>query len=236
VDIRGFFKENAVIDISDLMSFYQHKDQYVNPTTINWRIYTLVQKGVLHRIGRGKFVFGEAKKFIPEVSNVTKSIFNKLKLEFPVTNFCVWNTSVLNELMHHQSGNYFTLVETEREAAQSAFYYLREISDSVFIEPTRQILERYAFRKNNSIVIKTLTSESPTHDIDYVQSPTLEKILVDIFCDDVIFYAQQETEKRIIFREAFAKYTINQSKLMRYAARRGKSSELKQYMIEANKI
>jgi hypothetical protein len=38
--------------------------------------------------------------------------------------------------------------------------------------------------------------------------------------------AQQGAEKRTIFKEAFAKYTINQSKMLRYADRRRKKEEL----------
>jgi hypothetical protein len=54
--------------------------------------------------------------------------------------------------------------------------------------------------------------------------------LVDIFCDDVIFSAQQGAEKRTIFEEALAKYTINQSKMLRYADRRPKKEELNQFV------
>jgi hypothetical protein len=63
-----------------------------------------------------------------------------------------------------------------------------------------------------------------------ISKSTIEKILVDIFCDDVIFSAQQGAEKRTIFKEAFAKYTINQNKMLRYADRRRKKEELNQYV------
>ena len=41
----------------------------VKETTVNWRIYTLVQTGVLSRIGRGKFTLGETKNFVPQISS-----------------------------------------------------------------------------------------------------------------------------------------------------------------------
>jgi hypothetical protein len=52
----------------------------------------LVQEGILQRIGRGKFSLGESRKYIPEISSATTSIFKKLKAEFPYANLCVWNT------------------------------------------------------------------------------------------------------------------------------------------------
>ena len=44
-------------------------------------------------------------------------------------------------------------------------------------------------------------------------------MLVDIFCDNVIFSAQQGAEMRTIFKEVFSKYTYNESRMYRYADR-----------------
>jgi len=192
----------------------------------------LVQKGILQRISRGKFSLGKGRKYLPEISSVTKSVFKKLKAEFPYASFCVWNTSVLNEFMQHQPGRYFLLVETDKEITNSVFYFLREIKKSVFIEPTKDILEKYIVNEKEVVVIKSLISEAPTQNINEVETATIEKMLVDIFCDDVIFSAQQGTEKRIIFKEAFTKYTINQSKMLRYADRRRKKEQLIQFIKE----
>ena len=190
----------------------------------------MVKEGVLQRIGRGKFKLGEDKKYIPDISSVTKSIFKTLKAEFPYANLCVWNTSVLNEFMQHQPNRFFLLIETDKETTNSAFYFLREIKKSVFIEPTNDILEKYIVNEKEVFVIKPLISEAPTQNINKVKTATLEKILVDIFCDDVIFSAHQGAEMRTIFKEAFTKYTINQSKMLRYADRRRKKEELNQFV------
>ena len=195
----------------------------------------MIQEGILQRIGRGKFRLGESKIYIPEISSVSKSIFKKLKAEFPYANFCVWNTSVLNEFMQHQPSRYFLLVETDKEITNSVFYFLRDSDSyrkkkSVFIEPTNDILEKYIVNEKEVIVIKSLISEAPTQNLKEVETATIEKILVDIFCDDVIFSAQQGAERRTIFKEAFTKYTINQSKMLRYADRRRKKEELNQYV------
>src|SRR5690606_10056296 len=44
------------------------------------------------------------------------------------------------------------------------------------------------------------------------------------------FVAQQGVEMRTIFKNAFEKYTINQSKMLRYADRRRKKEELSQFV------
>ena len=110
------------------------------------------------------------------------------------------------------------------------FYFLREIKKSVFIDPTKDILEKYVVNENEVFIVKPLVSEAPTQTVNGVETATIEKILVDIFCDDVIFSAQQGAEMRTIFKEAFDKYTINQSKILRYADRRKKKDELHEFV------
>lgn len=151
-------------------------------------------------------------------------------MEFPYTNICVWNTSVLNEFMQHQPNQFFTLVETNKETTNSVFYFLREIKKSVFIEPTSDILEKYITNEREAFIIKPIISEAPTQNINGIETVTIEKMLVDIFCDDVIFSAQQGGEMRTIYKNAFEKYTINQSKMLRYADRRRKKEELNQFI------
>jgi predicted transcriptional regulator of viral defense system len=228
--MKRHFKSKTVFETQDIVAFYEQTEKNIKQTTVNWRIHTLVQSGVLQRIGRGKFILGEGKNYIPEISSVTKAIFKKLKAEFPFSNLCVWNTSILNEFMQHQPNRFFVLVETDKEITDSVFYFLREIKKSVFVEPTIDILEKYIVNEKDVCIVKPLISEAPTQNINGVETATIEKMLVDIFCDDVIFSAQQGAEMRTIFKEAFAKYTINQSKMLRYADRRRKKEELTKFV------
>jgi len=228
--MKRHFKNKVVFETQDIAAFYEQIEKDIKPTTVNWRVYTLVQSGVLQRIGKGKFTWGKGKNYVPEISSATKTIFKKLKTKFPFANFCVWNTSLLNEFMQHQPIRFFMLVETDKETTNSVFYFLREIKKSVFIEPTNNILEKYIVNEKEVYIVKSLISEAPTQNVSDIETASIEKMLVDIFCDDVIFSAQQGAEMRIIFKEAFAKYTINQSKMLRYADRRRKKEELSQFV------
>ena len=69
-----------------------------------------------------------------------------------------------------------------------------------------------------------------------VVTTTIEKLLVDVFCDDVLFAAQQGSEMEIIFREAFEKYTINENKMLRYADRRRKKEAFSNYLNRVSKF
>ena len=135
----------------------------------------------------------------------------------------------LNEFMIHQPGRFYTLIEVEKDAMESVFYFLQSKSNKVFMDPSESLLARYAQSKDN-IIVTNLVTEAPTHKIDKVVSSTLEKMLVDIFCNEVIFSAQQGQEMKVIFQTAFNKYIVDQAKMMRYAGRRRKRQELQNYV------
>ena len=162
-----------------------------------------------------------------------KSIHKELEKQFPYMQTCIWNTSFLNELMVHQPGRFYTLVEVDREATESVFYFLKDKMKNVFLEPSSNILSLYASSEKEVIVIKSLVSEAPIQKVKGVQTTTIEKLLVDIFCDETIFAAQQGSEMQTIFRNAIEKYSINENKMIRYADRRGKKEA---FIVYLNKI
>jgi hypothetical protein len=228
--LKDFFKDKENFETSDLVNFYLQWEPEVKPTTINWRIYNLVQSGVLTRIGRGRFAIGKNRIYTPEISSKIKSVHSKLKKEFPYLRMCIWNTSSLNEFMIHQPGRFYLLIEVDKEAAQSVFFHLKEHKFSVFIEPTKDLFEKYLPDEKETLIVKSLVTEAPLQTINRINSPTIEKMLVDIFCDNIIFAAQQGSEMRIIFQEALKKYTINESRMMRYADRRRKKESFRKYL------
>lgn len=192
-----------------------------------------MHSGVFSRIGRGKFILGERVNFIPEISLKIKNIYKGLEKQFPYMQSCIWNTSVLNELMVHQPGRFYTLVEVDKEATESVFYFLKDKMKNVFLEPSSNILSLYASSEKEVTIIKSLVSESPRQKIKSISTITVEKLLVDIFCDEIIFAGQQGKEMQTIFRNAFEKYSINENKMLRYADRRGKKEA---FNIYSNKI
>ncbi len=215
---------------TDIAAFYKELEPDVKQTTINWRVHTLVQMGVFNRIGRGKLIIGEGENYTPVISAKLKAIHSKIRKEFPYLKICIWETSALNEFMQHQPGRFYLLAEVEKEAAQSVFFFLQELRYTVFIEPGKDFLEKYSPISKESVIVKPLVTEAPIQNIKGVNTASLEKMLVDIFCDDVIFLAQQGSEMRTIFREALAKYSVNRDRMLRYAGRRGKKDGFRQYI------
>ena len=91
--IKEKFTGNKIILTDDLYRFYQSEEPKINKSTVNWRIYELVQNGILQRIGKGKFVVGKSIHYLLEISNKEITINSIIKKEFPFIKYCIWNSN-----------------------------------------------------------------------------------------------------------------------------------------------
>lgn len=138
--------------------------------------------------------------------------------------------------MIHQPGRFFILIEVEKETTEPVFYFLKENKSNVFLEPSAEMINRYAINDKETVIIKSLVSEAPLQKMKGVTTITIEKLLVDIFSDTILFSAQQGSEMQHIFTEAFSKYTIHESRMLRYANRRRKKAEFNNYLNKVSKF
>ncbi|MBN2892731.1 MAG: hypothetical protein JXL97_12760 [Bacteroidales bacterium] len=234
--INNKFKGKSEITFDELKLFFQNSNPEIKQSAIKTRISRLINKGTISRIGRGKYILGREKMFTPQIDNKIKTIANKIKKEYPDLQFCIWHTSWISQFMVHQPTIHYTIIEPESDFDQRTLYsetifrYLQTNYKNVFHKPDRETIQNYVSEHNDSIIVLPLVSEAPTQNITNITTVTIEKMIVDIFCDENIFAAQQGNEKATIFIEAFNKYTVNTSKLLRYAARRTKRKELENYL------
>lgn len=192
----------------------------------------MVNRGVLKRIGRGVFKLGESNIYTPVITEELKTLYKQIQGHFPYIDFCVWNTSLLNKFMLHQPFNFSTLVETEREVLEPVFHFLQDEKSNVFLNPDEDVINNYVLGRNDAFIVKPLISESPLLEIEEIRTPTLEKILVDLFCDTDLFITYQGVERTRIFEDAFSRYTLNEKMMLRYADRRKRKGELSEYLDE----
>lgn len=234
-ELRNAFVHNQCISVNDLILFFQRFEENVKRSTVDWRIYELAKLGVLYRVGRGSYSLSETYYFKPEVSRSLKLLFGVVKNQFPYLNICVWNTKLINEFMLHQPGRFHTILEVDKDATESVFYKLKDQGRDVFLNPSEEVFSKYVLGKKEPIVITSLITEAPLEKMNGVMSPSLEKILVDICSNVTLFSAQQGAELIRIYETAFEKYTISETKLLRYARRRNKK-EVVERIINKSKI
>ena len=214
--------------MNDILSFYQKYDSEVKKNTVSWRIYNLVDKGIIQRIGKGKYKLGKQKEFRPVVSEENQILYLKLKEEFPFLNISIWSTKWVAQWMLHIPNNYETIIEVEKGSEENVFYFISDIQDNVFLNPSKDILDKYANRKKNIIIVKNLITDFPLQEIEKVTVPSIEKILVDLIVNTKLYTSYQGRDLDSIVENALQYNTIKKDTLLRYADRRGKKLFVKE--------
>lgn len=197
----------------------------ISKATLSWYLNVLTQKRLLARIGHGVYTVADKNIFAPNPSEETKKVFSFLNENFPFANFCIYEGNIISPLQHHLSQNNIIYIETNREAIETIFNLLKDNGKTVYLKPDKNLIYHYIDLGEQAFFIKPLISESPLQIIDDIPTPTIEKILVDIHKDKDFFYLQG-SESNYIFENAFNLFTINETKLLRYASRRGIREEI----------
>ncbi len=229
----SFFKKEKVFSTQDLLKFYKQKEVAVNRNTLNWRVYYLIKKGIIARIGKGQFRVGNLGIFKPELSPIIKKINKQLKKTFPFLKYCLWDTEQIRGLSQHLPSLKLTIVDVERDGMEAVFHSLQDKFKNVFLMPDMEVMEKYVIPAKNPIVIKTLVSESPVYEIEGIMAPAIEKVLVDVFFEEE-FSTLRGMEMSYIFKNAYEMYSVNPGRLLRYATRKRKKEEIKKFLISNN--
>lgn len=225
-DLIKHFKDIPAFKVSDIDQFYKRFTPDLKRGTLDWRIYELVKQGIITRIGRGIYTLGKERKYEPDLSLALKQLFGKLKNEFPYTNICVWTTRWLVGWMIHMPSTFFTIIETERDSEESLFFYLRDTRKNVFLNPSLGTLYKYAEPDKDVILVKTLVSQAPVREKENTIIPELEKILVDLVADEGYADIFQGRDLLEIYSNAQSQFSINESRLLRYAKRRTREEQV----------
>ena len=224
--IHNYFETENQLSREKLVQEIINDFPDLTESTITVYLSKLKKAGIINNPSRGIYTISSKSNFQPEINQGLKKVYNKIHKEFPFIKICVWNTKWINDLMRHQTFKNFTIVETEKEAAEQVFNSISESTKNVYLNPDEEIFERYISTNTGEVtLIKNLVTESPTMQINKIEIPSLEKLLVDMIIDKDLFAAQQG-ELDFIFNTAFKKYPVNIAKMKRYAMRRNREQEI----------
>jgi hypothetical protein len=118
------------------------------------------------------------------------------------------------------------LVDVERDVTESVYFQLKEEFSDVFLRPPETLLNNVLPDFRLPLVVRYLASESPLSEHDDILVVNIEKMLVDVFGDPEFSYLMG-SERRAVFSNAYYKYTVNENKLLCYAARKGERNKSK---------
>jgi len=230
-EIKRHFANRNSFTRQELFNFYHGYEEDLNYQTFGWRVFDLKKKEIIHSIGRGIYKINDKEVYEPAIDVKTKDIYTKLQEKYYDLKIIIWNTRWINEFSLHQTFNNFYLVEVRSDTTESVFFSLKDLGfQNVYLKPNEEKMYQYVLNEEGPIVVLPMISRSPSRRIEKVRVPKLEKILVDIFCDEKTFYSYQGNELKNIYRNALRTYTINFSELINYSRRRGRDKEIEEYL------
>ena len=233
-ELKQAFAQADVFTTSDIFQFYKKHESEILKATVNWRVHELANRNILERIGKGKFRLGSGNIFTPELNTKHFKVSAAIKGKFPFTEYCIWDASFIKEFSQHISKTNFMLVDVERDSEESVYHLLREQFKEVFLMPGKEMLGDFFSDLKRPIIVRALVSEAPYKTFRNVPVASLEKIIVDILSDEEFTYLRSN-ELVLMIKAAFERYTINESKLIRYADRKRKKKMILDFLA-ANKI
>ena len=229
------FKKRESFSREDLFDFFRYFEPDLKEGTFGWRIYDLKNKNIIKSVRRGMYVISYKPKFKPEITPDLLKLSRRINERFEEVKYCLWDTVWLNEFSQHQSSKSIIVIEIEKEFTESLYYELKDnFNYQVFLNPDEREMDYYVSESKHPVIIKKLITRSPiskqTENKVKLYTPQLEKILVDVFSEEKLFYLYQGSELMHIYENAINGYTINFTKLFSYAKRRQRKQEIKLFM------
>ncbi len=237
-DLQQQFKNNGSFTQNDLYDFFRSSDTKKSEADFLWYIYELKGKNIIKPIEKGVFKLNQSKRdFEPRPDEQLNAIQNVLLRDFSLLNTCLWTTEWLNEFTIHQNTHTYTLLEVEDDACESVFYHLRDNGfKNVFLKPDTLLMNRYVSEAESPIIVLKLMNRSPLMSLSIangmMKTPKLEKILVDLYCDDILFTSYKGQEQYQIFQYALKNYEIDFTTFFAYSERRKRKALITNYLGE----
>ena len=231
--------DTLILELSSKQETFTLKEAYQcchvsldeEKTKIRKRLSVLASSGKLVRKGSGTYALSDKPIFRPNVSNGVKDLYESLKSKYPFTKVCVYEGPWISPLLHHMASNQTIYIDVEKDASEFVFDHLKSDGVNAYYKPDEDMVYRYINLDERNVFVKNLVSEAPLQKIDGIPVSTLEKILVDIYCDQDFSYLQGSEYVRIA-ENAMTIFNINKTKLLRYAKRRGVKEELEKIYNE----
>jgi hypothetical protein len=232
--LRTWFGDQPVLSRQELLTRVAALNPALKKATLDVYLHRLALRNQLVHAGRGVYALPEAAlgaDFMPVLPPELAEFWKAVAAEMFLDAGCVWTTQWLNDFTSHQVMRTVQLVEVAPEALQSTYYALKDrLGGRVFLQPDAHVLELYVAETPDAVLVLPLVSRAPVKQVAGTPVPRLEKLLVDLLSDPVLFAAYQGEELRTIYRTATQRYRLDARTLLSYAKRRGRARALRELL------
>ena len=223
--ILGEF-EGRNSSIQEIIEFVNKSGKTFSRQTIIWNVNDLIKQGKAVRVGRGAYSFIKKSPFVLTLSDQCVNVCSIIKVNFKYLKITVTDTSCLNQFMNLQPFTSIILIETKKVAVDAVISTLRNNQIESFAKKDFLRMEKY----NRSAQIVLVGPERITNPTlkceENICYANLEKILVDLACDERLYGQYQGTELENIFKNSSEKYAINYSQMLKYALARKRRPQI----------
>ena len=219
---------------NNLIALLQEDHPSLSKNSFHWAIGGMLQSGMLVRSGYDSYYRSESTVkpiYIPTYTMESLRLIDFVENAYPDVRFTVIETVLLNEFLNHLVAQNTVFLQVEKDAAVFIFRFLQEeTKQKVLFKPTRK--EYNLYWEKEGIVVTELVSEAPVFE-NRPHYVCIEKLLVDLYCDKLLSMTYSKAEYGEVIAQAVRRYTVDRSKMTRYARRRNKNSEIMAFLDEA---
>jgi hypothetical protein len=232
-EVKIQFSNRTSISRGELLDFYRKYEPDLNNRTFGWRIWDLKKKNIIYSVAKGIYRINYNKKnYAPVIDDRLKQIYATIHKTFNNLEIVLWDSKWINDFSLHQTFKNFYILETQSDHTESVFFKLKDLGiGNPFLKPDESNIYQHMLDVKEPIVVKQLIKRAPTRKTNKIVIPSIEKILVDLYSDEKIFYMYQGNELKEIYHNVLNDYFIDFSKLINYASRRGKDQNIKGYLF-----
>lgn len=205
---------NTYLSKVELYNKYEKND--MSSRTKDMLIKKLIADGIITKICNNQYKIVNKRKYhIYREYDNTKDLINLLKeIRY---DYIIYNITFLNEWLNQLIGKNTIFIEVDKKYFNSIYELLVDNEyKNVLVNPSMQEIEKYSL--SDLIIIKPLYSRSPINRKE--KSFTLEKIIVDLFVDDILKKYYSTSELPWIYKQMFKEYAIDEYSLNTYLTRR----------------
>lgn len=235
-DIIAYARTRPAFSRREMLCSFKENNLAFSPATVASSLVALIDSGVLRKVKRGVFAIADTRHqpFVPFFDDEMQSLESKVRAKFPFIRFCIWSSNDLKRFSHYVVNMDVIYVDVERVAMEAVFSSLlnTDFERQVYLNPSSNDYSYYIYGKP-TIVVRPLISEAPL--ITYANDSNriaVEKLMVDVAVDED-FISFQDYESLRFYRNVIDVCTINETKLLRYATRRGCKDQIKNILDTA---
>ncbi len=192
----------------------------------------MIKTSKIEHVGRNKYRritdIVNLMRYENQYSETALQIIAIMQEEFPLIEYRIWELSWLNEFVNHQLGCNYIFLEVEKDGCEFVFDRIKdEFAGKVLLKPDQNQILRYG--TNDSIFIDHLISEAPKGKKEQYNL-AIEKLIVDLFANKRLKEMISFGDYPAALDNIFTMYEVDQVKMFRYARRRNKEKELKEFL------